>query len=433
MQSYFDKDKFDPFATSSGLDGSYTGLYENRVVRITEKNKDHFKKILEFSDELSGFVRSKYFYEDENILVIEHEKLEHITYYEEWTRRQKVSAAKTVVDIQSKLAGKGFYLNDPHAFNISFKYHRPIYFDLGSIKTGKISASWWFIKCFCGWTENDYWDNVLKINKIRKLWIMFRMFFSNKPFVYLSKKLSKIESGFIEKKIIELLGLKNFIGKFTRKIVNSLPIFFRNFSNWTDYEQKNPELNFDNDRNKNILELLRKFKPEKVLDVGANKGAYCFLALENGAKEVIALDLDNYSLDYLIDEIAKHNSKITVAKLNIMNYPEQPGYYGTYIPAHKRLNSDFTICLAVVHHICYFGNSTFEEFAERISRFTNKILIVEFVPYDDIHLTGIKYKGKDRSWYTLENFIIAFKKWFPGDHEIFKSTPSPRILIKFSK
>jgi hypothetical protein len=122
-----------------------------------------------------------------------------------------------------------------------------------------------------------------------------------------------------------------------------------------------------------------------------------------------------------------------VAKLDIMNYPEQPGYYASYIPAHNRLNCDFTICLAVVHHICYFGNGTFDDFAERLNRFTNKILIVEFVPYDDVHLTGKKYKGKDRSWYTLENFIKAIKKWFPGDYEIFESTPSPRILIKFCK
>jgi len=433
MQNYFDKNKFVPFSTSSGLDGSYTGLYENKVVRVVEKNKEHFKKILHFSNEITGLIKSKLLYEEENILVIEHEKLEYITYYEEWTKKQKVNAAKTVVDIQLKLVAKGFYLNDPHAFNITFKYHQPLYFDFGSIKTGKITPSWWFVKCFCGWTEMDYWDSVLKINIIQKLWITLRMFFSKLPYVYLLKKLSKFETGFIEKKLIKLLRMKNSVGKITKKLVISLPLLFRNFSNWTDYDQKNPELNFDNDRNRNILELFRRFKPKNVLDIGANKGAYSFLALENGTKEAIALDLDSYSLNHLLNEIAKHNSKITVAKLNIMNYPDKPGYYGSYIPSHKRFNCDFTICLAVVHHLCYFGNYSFEEFAERLNRFANNTLIVEFVPYDDIHLTGTKYKDKDRSWYTEVNFIKVFKRWFPGDHEIFKSTPSPRILIKFCK
>ena len=79
-----------------------------------------------------------------------------------------------------------------------------------------------------------------------------------------------------------------------------------------------------------------------------------------------------------------------------MNYPEHPGHYQSYLPSHERLYSDFTICLAVVHHVCYFGNSSFEEFAERLNRFAKKILIVEFVPYDDVHLTGPSYKGKDQ-------------------------------------
>ena len=197
--------------------------------------------------------------------------------------------------------------------------------------------------------------------------------------------------------------------------------------------RKTQRLNLDNARTKNINELFNRHKPKKVLDIGANRGAYSLLAIDKGAEEVIAIDLDNYSLDYLMNEIKNENKKITVARLNIMNYPDKPGYYQTYHPAHERLNSDFTICLAVVHHICYFGNSTFDDFAERLNRFARRILIVEFVPYNDMHLTGPAYKGKDRSWYTLEIFINSMKKWFPGDHEIFDSTPSPRLLIKFCK
>jgi hypothetical protein len=192
-------------------------------------------------------------------------------------------------------------------------------------------------------------------------------------------------------------------------------------------------LNFDDLRNKNLLKIFERYKPSKVLDIGANRGAFSLLALEKCAEEAIALDLDNYSLDCLMEEIGKHNKKITIAKLNMMDYHEKPGYYRSYLPAHERLNSDFTICLAVVHHVCYFGNSTFDEFAARLNRFAKNILIVEFVPYNDVHLTGAAYKGKDRSWYTLENFIRALKKYFPDEPEIFESTPSPRLLLKFNK
>ncbi len=392
-----------------------------------------FKTILEFCDEFEFLIHSKLFFEDEELLVIEHERLENITYFNEWTKKQKVIAAKAVIELQLGLVKKGFYLNDPHSFNITFKYHQPVYFDFGSIKNGQIKPSWWFIKCFCGWTESDYWDEVLQINFTQKYWIAIQMIFTESPYDYLLDRISKFETGFVERQIINLLRKKGFAGKVTRKIINALPLLFSNFSNWTDYEQKSPELDLNNARNKNILHLFNQYKPKKVLDIGANKGAFCLLALDQGADEAIAIDLDNYSLDYLLSQIKFNNIKITIARLNIMNYPENPGHYRSYLPVHERLYCNFTICLAVVHHVCYFGNSSFEEFAEKLNLFTQKIVIVEFIPYDDVHLAGQSYKGKDRSWYNLDNFINVMKKWFPGEHEVYESSPTPRVLIKFCK
>jgi hypothetical protein len=433
IEQKFDINNFKPFPTSSGLDDDTTGMYEDKVVRVFRKNFEIPKSILEFSDDLNFLIHSKLFYEDDKLIVIEHEQLENITYFNEWTKKQRVLAANAIIELQSELVKKEFYLNDPHSFNLTFKYHQPIYFDFGSIRKGRMNPSWWFIKCFCGWTEHDYWDEVLKINFIKKFYISFRLSFSKSPYQYLLKQISKFEMGFIEKQIMNMLSNKGVAGRLTRRVVNGLPLLFRNFSNWADYEQKSPELNFDNDRNKNILHLFNQHKPNKLLDIGANKGAFSLLALENGTEEAIAIDLDNYSLDHLLNQISINNKKVIIAKLNIMNYPEHPGYYRSYLAAHDRLYSDFTICLAVVHHVCYFGNSSFEDFVERLNRFTKKILIVEFVPYDDVHLTGPIYKGQDRSWYTLENFINVTKKWFSGDHEIYESSPTPRVLIKFCK
>jgi len=433
IEKKFDISIFKPFPTSSGLDDDSTGMYEEKVVRVFRKNFEIVKSVLEFSDELKFLIRSKLIYEDEKLLVIEHEQLENITYFNEWTKKQRVLAARSIIELQSELVKKGFYLNDPHSFNLTFKYYQPIYFDFGSIRKGKIRPTWWFIKCFCGWTEHDYWDEVLKINIIQKFLITFQMSFSRSPYQYLLKKILRFETGFIEKQIMKLLGNKGLAGRINRKIVNGLPLLFSNFSNWTDYEQKSPVLDFNNARNKNILHLFNQHKPKKILDIGANKGAFSILALENETEEAIAIDLDNYSLDFLLNQINIKNNKATIAKLNFMNYPEHPGYYKSYLPAHERLYSDFTICLAVVHHVCYFGNSSFEDFAKRLNRFTKKILIVEFVPYDDVHLTGPVYKGKNRSSYTLDNFINVMLKWFPGEHEIYESSPTPRVLIKFCK
>ena len=219
--------------------------------------------------------------------------------------------------------------------------------------------------------------------------------------------------------------------KAVRKLSKILPGIFGEITNWTDYDQKDPNIFQENERTENIISLFKKYSPGSIIDIGANRGAYSFLALNNEAKEVICIDLDSFSLDAIMESTNNVEGKITTARINIMDYDETPGCYNSYLPAHKRLNSDFGICVAVVHHVCYFGNNSFDEFAERLNRFVSKTLIVEFVPYDDVHLTGPNYKGKDRSWYTQENFIKAFQKYFPGEFEIYNSTPKPRILVLF--
>ena len=79
----------------------------------------------------------------------------------------------------------------------------------------------------------------------------------------------------LKEQIMNMLSKKGLAGRITRKVINGLPLLFSNFSNWTDYEQKSPELDFNNARNKNILHLFNQYKPKKILDIGANKGAFC--------------------------------------------------------------------------------------------------------------------------------------------------------------
>ena len=434
MNISFDENNFIRFKNSTNFDGNYVGIYNNeKILRVITNKINDIKTIVDQVRDFPFLIDSKIFIDTDHKLIIEHPQLKNITYYIEWTKKQRVEAAEAIIQLQTKLSSRGYYLNDPHAFNITFEYSCPIYFDFGSITKGKIIPAWWFLKCFTGWRENDYWDDVLHITRIAKLWIALRLIASRKPYNYLRNRIRKYESNLIEKVLYLLINKSVLFSKLIARASLKFPSLLTRFTNWTTYDQSTISENSNTERDINLINIFRKNSTDSFIDIGANKGAYSILALRTGFKEAVSIDLDQASVDFIRNYANEKGLRIWTGVINLMNYNETPGCYSSYLPAHERLNCDFGFCLAVVHHVCYFGNSSFDEFAERVNRFVNKSLIVEFVPYDDIHLTGPMYKGKDRSWYTRENFIKSFQKYFPGEVEIYNSTPMPRILVKFTK
>lgn len=427
----FKPELLEPFETSTKVDGNYTGMYQGKVIRVIEENVDDYRELLLHSGEVPFLINADLIFEKSDRIIIEHRLLENITYFDEWTKKQRVEAALAIIQIQTHLVKLGYFLNDPHGFNITFENNKPVYFDFGSILKGKINPLKWYVQCFTGLNVADYWDKILKIGILNKLFTVLILSFHKSPYKYLSKVIKKREQNIFSKILIARENKSRIFSKVVRKLGKIIPGIFGEITNWTDYDQKDPTLLQDNKRTENIISIFKKLTPDSIIDIGANRGAYSFLALKNGTKKAICIDLDSFSLDILRENIDER--KIVVAKINVVDYDETPGCYNSYLPAHKRLNSDFGLCLAVVHHVCYFGNRSFDEFAERLNRFVNKTLLVEYVPYDDVHLTGENYKGKNRSWYTKENFIKAVQKYFPGEYEIYNSTPEPRILILFKK
>ena len=106
------------------------------------------------------------------------------------------------------------------------------------------------------------------------------------------------------------------------------------------------------------------------------------------------------------------------------------GLVNSYQDAITRLRAEMVFALAVTHHLVFKRNLSFEAIAKQLSEFTEKWLIVEFVPADDIHVS--KWIGDQHAWYTIENFIKALKKYYQ-QIEITESSPSPRKLLFCSK
>lgn len=123
-------------------------FWKGHVFRAIHKEySEHVKELLasEMVKELMGegfFIDSWITdYEiDGYDLVIEHRKIDRVTYCREWTFSMLKDTALLVLRIAMIAADHGYYLKDCHPGNILFDGSRPIYIDIGSFIRGEVET-----------------------------------------------------------------------------------------------------------------------------------------------------------------------------------------------------------------------------------------------------------------------------------------------------
>ena len=106
---------------------------ENNVYREINKNGikrfEFLKKNNLLTDLINGgyLVDTKVSESDENKIILEHEKINFISYPYEWTFTQLKDAALFHLDFQMFLLNKNAKLIDASAYNIQFKNNKPIF------------------------------------------------------------------------------------------------------------------------------------------------------------------------------------------------------------------------------------------------------------------------------------------------------------------
>ena len=132
--------------------------------------------------------------------------------------------------------------------------------------------------------------------------------------------------------------------------------------------------------------------------------------------------------DYIPDKYKdKYNYQSKRMSLNILNNPPDEERLNNAI---ERLKSELVLALAIVHHLVFRQQLTFEEIIGQIRLFCEKYLIIEFVDKEDSYLSDFKLEGFE--WYTKENFESILKRQF----EIIQtkpSTPSETRQLYFCK
>lgn len=160
-----------------------------------------------------------------------------------------------------------------------------------------------------------------------------------------------------------------------------------------------------------------------VLDLGANAGFFCFWAIQSGAEEVTAVDMDiNYV--QIIERIRSKFSfdNLRVIHANIMDWNE---------PA------DVVLALALIHWIysCTASFGNLDAVVEKLAKLTKYMLIVEWIDPEDPAIAFFHHIDWNKEVvsgpYTLDAFEEALKRHFEKYKVIGEVSPTRKLFAAF--
>lgn len=413
-----------------------------------KKYAEYHKNIVETSLDKSFFVHKRYI----------------TTYPFEWTANMIKDAFLFNLELALDLKKYGLLLIDPAPNNTIFDYTKPVFVDFGGIIADDFSPN------NIHQITNEKWKQyILDIKerepeifqKFAKAFVLLshgeynlaRQMLMNRHRMYILGKNVEDNENIVQSVKTEALSdelYRSLIKKVKSISVTTPPQQL----NYNYYRNKNENFDFKDHKNwkqkqNTIHEILNKYKPETVLDIGCNTGWFSILAEQMGAK-VISVDSDEAVVDYLYLYSKGHDLNILPLKINFEDLDKK--YYvkigrgceffetcknvELYAAPILRLKSDMTFCLALVHHLVLHSGISAKKVMNILARCTRKVLVLEVPSLDHVILSNLSYyryaKDIKKEDYGVDCFISEGKKYFKKN-SIYPSNPESRTIIVFEK
>lgn len=389
-------------------------------------------------------------------LVLRHDAIDVNVRSSEWSIITYIEAAKQYLRLVKELQKHNLVLIDAHHSNFSLTLDgMPVWHDFGSIVENRGSFYYGSLAEFMEYYYYPlmYFRKVRSFSLIRRLGLRLseedysRMLlsrhrripemFSSSPFRALrltwlfSRIVHKLFGGSISDRIgseslFRLVGVRlpdilySRIGKIAYKPERTA---------WGEYYRDLSLGNLDkrNDpRSEAIITLIKKMKPDRVLDLGANQGRFSHLAYKH-CPVVIASDYDHAA-------VAKHAKFLLDSKANKRIYPIVFDVITMGDDAKNRYRSHTVLALALTHHLRLGQKYPFDFIAKQFSDVSERFLVTEFMP-NGLGV-GKVFPDPLPDDYTLESLLSCLRRYFSEVTTVdYAKDPSvsPRILVSCSK
>ena len=443
--------------------------YRDTAARVVKKESGYYRYIFhEYKAEYDHLMESGLYQElTQKELLIEHQVIEVDTddpkvyklllptqipfqsYPFEWSYTQWRKAILSYLRINNIALKYGMILKDATPYNFYLIGGKAVMFDTSSFMFFKENDKWIAYRQFC----EEFLSPVALMHYNGAEWSKLTMAnLRGMPLSFVSKQLP-IKSWFNLTTLLHLHLHSKYSGNneskeienkknkgFTLEKIKSLQkMIFNTISTWnkshqytnhwsTYYENDIESQEYLIDKEATIRKWLEIIKPKSVLDLGANTGKFSFIAAEY-AERVISIEGDENCVDEIEEKISIENSNVFTLLGNVATPSPIIGFLNKGTESiYKRGSSDVVLGLALVHHLHISDRLSFDKISLIFASFSNKYLIVEFIPITDnkVQLL-IKDKKVDLNNYNQDAFTKALKVWFEIK-EIVELSKSKRVL-----
>lgn len=173
-----------------------------------------------------------------------------------------------------------------------------------------------------------------------------------------------------------------------------------------------------------VDEVLKEFRPKRVLDVGANTGHFSLRAARAGA-EVVAVDLDPACVGAIWNVAHEQSLNLLPLVVDIARPSPGVGWRNRECPSFLQRATgrfDGVLMLALIHHLLVTERIPLEEILRLAADLTSSIAVVEFISPEDAMFQQLT-RGRERLHAGLNE--AAFERACATHFEIIRTLPLP--------
>jgi ribosomal protein L11 methylase PrmA len=390
--------------------------------------------------------------------ILEHEKINHISYAYEWPFTLLKRAAIAHLDLHLSCLKDGFNLIDGNAYNIQFVGVNPKFIDTPSIVPYQDGDIWMGYAQFCeqfiapllltadlgipfhSWLRGS--PNGIPLDQLSALLpLRKRLRFSRFIHIVLHSRLRTKYSTYDKNvrrdgrvsKAMTKKKLTNFVLSL-KHMISGLQVKQSNKTEWENYETFGHYGGPDHEKKKAfVASAVEGYKPHILWDMGCNAGQFAEIALASGAKSVVGFDTDLGALEIAVKRATEKSLEFLPLHLDILNPSPNLGWAERERAGiNNRSSADMVVALAVIHHIVISGNIPLQQAVEWIVD-RAKSGVIEFVTKKDPMVRKLLVNREDH----FDDYNVqAFESYLSRAARIVNTQTiqnGDRILYSFDK